>query len=96
MTAHRDLARQFARLLMTLAMKATLARLVGDLRMLEHFISMANAGKMDAQTFIGEQKAVGNCMSDRAMIPAVTGRRKCSERCAEGSDIRGLESESKN
>jgi hypothetical protein len=58
-----------SQLLMTLAMKAHFGASGGrSPQMLEHFISMANAGKMDAQTFIGGAKAVGNYMEDRAMM----------------------------
>jgi len=59
-----------SQLLMTLAMKAHFGASGGrSPQMLEHFIGMANAGKMDGNTFMAGAKAVGDYMKDRAMEP---------------------------
>ena len=57
-------------LLMTLSMKAHFGASGGrSPQMLEHFLGMANAKKMDATTLRAGVKAIGNYMEDRAMLP---------------------------
>ena len=60
-------------LAMTLIMKAHFGASGGrSPQMLEHFLDMANAKKMNANTLRAGFNAVGDYMNDRAMIPAGT------------------------
>jgi len=59
-----------SQLLMTLSMKAHFGASGGrSPQMLEHFLALANAKKMDAPTLRAGTAAVGDYMEDRAMIP---------------------------
>lgn len=61
-------------LLMTLSMKAHFGASGGrSPQMLEHFLSMANAKKMDAPALRAGVGSVGDYMTDRAMIPGGSG-----------------------
>ena len=62
-------------LLMTLSMKAHFGASGGrSPQMLEHFLNMANAKKMNAATLRAGINSVGDYMNDRAMIPAQGGQ----------------------
>jgi hypothetical protein len=59
-----------SQLLMTLSMKAHFGASGGrSPQMLDHFLSMANAKTMNAQTLRSGTAAVGDYMTDRAMMP---------------------------
>ncbi len=61
-----------SQLLMTLSMKAHFGASGGrSPQMLEHFLSMANAKTMNANTLRAGVQAVGDYMGDRAMLPSV-------------------------
>jgi hypothetical protein len=63
-----------AELAMTLTMKAHFGASGGrSPQMLEHFLNLANAKKMDAGALRAGFKAVGNYMADKAELPEATG-----------------------
>ena len=64
-----------SQLLMTLSMKAHFGASGGrSPQMLDHFMSLANAKTMNAQTLRSGTAAVGDYMADRAMIPGGQGQ----------------------
>lgn len=66
-----------SQLMTTLLMKAHFGAGGGrSPQMLAHFESLANAGKMDAPTFLAGTKAIGDYASDRAMSPGGSGAQK--------------------
>ena len=64
-----------APLMATLIMKAHFGASGGrSPQMLQHFLNLADAGKMDAETFIGGAKTLADYMQDRAMMPSGSGK----------------------
>ena len=63
-----------SQLLMTLSMKAHFGASRRSPQMLDHFMSLANAKTMNAQTLRSGTAAVGDYMADRAMIPGGQGQ----------------------